>query len=86
MGSLACCSQWGRKESDTTERLNNNENFWRSGSQVRGAHSGELRSMVSDSWPAINDLWLPVRGWWLQRARTRRTGALGLGGPSLGSL
>ena len=21
-GSLACCSQWGRKESDTTERLN----------------------------------------------------------------
>ena len=23
-GSLACCSPWGRKESDTTERLNNN--------------------------------------------------------------
>ena len=23
-GSLACCSSWGRKESDTTERLNNN--------------------------------------------------------------
>ena len=22
-GSLACCSPWGRKESDTTERLNN---------------------------------------------------------------
>ena len=22
MGSLACCSRWGRKESDTTERLN----------------------------------------------------------------
>ena len=21
-GSLACCSPWGRKESDTTERLN----------------------------------------------------------------
>ena len=21
-GSLACCSRWGRKESDTTERLN----------------------------------------------------------------
>ena len=21
--SLACCSQWGRKESDTTEHLNN---------------------------------------------------------------
>ena len=25
-GSLACCSPWGRKESDTTERLNNNNN------------------------------------------------------------
>ena len=23
-GSLACCSPWGRRESDTTERLNNN--------------------------------------------------------------
>jgi len=22
-GSLACCSPWGPKESDTTERLNN---------------------------------------------------------------
>ena len=25
-GSLACCSPWGRKESDTTERLNNSNN------------------------------------------------------------
>ena len=25
-GSLACCSPWGYKESDTTERLNNNRN------------------------------------------------------------
>jgi len=24
-GSLACCSPWGRRESDTTERLNNNK-------------------------------------------------------------
>ena len=23
-GSLACCSPWGRKDSDSTERLNNN--------------------------------------------------------------
>ena len=23
-GSLVCCSPWGRKESDTTERLNKN--------------------------------------------------------------
>ena len=26
-GGLACCSLWGRTESDTTERLNNN-NVW----------------------------------------------------------
>ena len=25
-GSLGCCSPWGRKESDTTEQLNNNNN------------------------------------------------------------
>ena len=25
-GSLACCSPWGRKESDMIERLNNNNN------------------------------------------------------------
>ena len=24
-GSLACCSSWGHKESDTTEPLNNNQ-------------------------------------------------------------
>ena len=26
-GSLACCSPWGHKESDTTEQLNNNMCF-----------------------------------------------------------
>ena len=26
-GSLVCCSPWGRKESDTTERLNNSKIF-----------------------------------------------------------
>ena len=25
-GRLVCCRPWGRKESDTTERLNNNSN------------------------------------------------------------
>jgi len=25
--SLACCSPWGHKESDTTERLNNNNSL-----------------------------------------------------------
>ena len=27
-GSLACCSPWGHKESDTTEWLNNNRKKW----------------------------------------------------------
>ena len=27
-GSLACCSPWGRKESDRTERQNNNNMLW----------------------------------------------------------
>ena len=27
-GSLACCSPWGRKDSDMTERLNNNTCVW----------------------------------------------------------
>ena len=26
-GSLMCCSPWGRKESDTTERLNSSSSF-----------------------------------------------------------
>ena len=26
-GSLACCSPWGHKESDKTERLNNNREY-----------------------------------------------------------
>ena len=26
-GSLVCCSPWGHKQSDTTERLDNNHNF-----------------------------------------------------------
>ena len=27
VGSLACCSPWSRKESDTTEQLNNNKTY-----------------------------------------------------------
>ena len=27
-GSLVYCSPWGHKESDMTERLNNNNPFW----------------------------------------------------------
>ena len=38
-GGLMCCSPWGRKESDTTERLNNNSNNWVSA-------SGQWRSVT----------------------------------------
>ena len=34
-GSLVCCSPWDRKESDTTERLNNNNNKHRHTQCVR---------------------------------------------------
>ena len=34
-GGLACCSPWGRKESDTTERLNNNSANFRASSVVQ---------------------------------------------------
>ena len=27
-GRLVCCSPWGRKESDTTPRLNNNDKYY----------------------------------------------------------
>ena len=32
-GSLACCSPWGHKELNTTERLNNNRGCWGVGRQ-----------------------------------------------------
>ena len=28
-GGLVCCSPWGRKESDTTERLSSSNNGWK---------------------------------------------------------
>ena len=34
-GSLACCSPWGCKESDTTERLNSTECDIKSGFELR---------------------------------------------------
>ena len=38
-GSLACCSPWGRKESDTTERLNNKEGGGQWVEEDLGLHS-----------------------------------------------
>ena len=33
-GSLACCSPWGHKESDTTERPNTNHKGWVADAEV----------------------------------------------------
>ena len=39
-GSLACCSPWGRQESDTTERLNDNYHTGPMIQRIFGAHGG----------------------------------------------
>ena len=39
-GSLLCCSPWGVKESDTTERLNNNKTEWNFRSESGAAGTG----------------------------------------------
>ena len=42
-GSLVCCSPWGHKESDTTERLNNNKKmpFFRKALYLGVSHIGQ---------------------------------------------
>ena len=54
-GSLACCSPWGHKESDTTECLNSNKNKY--------LHKSCFKRLVSGTWwmwPAASNL-LSVR-------------------------
>ena len=41
-GGLACCDSWGRKESDTTERLNWTELRWYYSEKVVAPHSSTL--------------------------------------------
>ena len=33
-GSLACCSPWDHKESDTTEQLNNHHHHWKAKDKI----------------------------------------------------
>ena len=44
-GSLACCSPWGRKESDTTKHLNNNHHHHDQPSSPRSGTTKELEEV-----------------------------------------
>ena len=58
-GSLAYCSPWGHKESDTTEWLNNNTNYniWQIDCQ-RGGAQYPLNEWKIPSKPMIIQLWM----------------------------
>ena len=43
-GSLVCCSPWGHKDSDMTERLNNNKNYIYN---IKKCWSGHIMSVAS---------------------------------------
>ena len=56
-GSLACCSPWGHKESDTTEQLNWTEGqiplkpqTTRAQFRKKGLHSGLQRKPICSKW------------------------------------
>ena len=56
-GGLACCDSWGRKESDTTERLNWTEQNWRDNTQKLSLNfliyvhrKVYLRSIIQKTW------------------------------------
>ena len=51
-GSLACCSPWGLKESDTTEQLNNNKSYGSMGISTLFKKFKNLASKVLCSMPS----------------------------------
>ena len=58
-GGLACCSSWGRKESDTTKRLNC--------TLARGGVEGELRCSVGSMTPTRLAATLSFKFIWVPR-------------------
>ena len=44
-GNLACCSPWGHKESDTTERLNNNNNSIIENPEIKQSTAAAAKSL-----------------------------------------
>ena len=47
-GGLACCSPWGRKESDMTERLNNNNKVEKINDSLNYQRKAEIKSRYAD--------------------------------------
>ena len=58
-GGLACCDSWGRKESDTTERLNWSELWWSSFcvSLARPVSSGSTKPSSRCCYEGIQWMW-----------------------------
>ena len=50
-GSLVCCSPWGRKESDASERLNGNRKAGRFGSHAFWVPEPHMLGARSLWWP-----------------------------------
>ena len=57
-GSLACCSLWGHKELDTTERLNNSNNTARQDLEFRPSYSapGVAKGRMESHLPSFSHL------------------------------
>ena len=52
-GGLACCDSWGRKESDTTERLNCTELKWCGHGQIAPNWTEVMRSWSDSPWTEL---------------------------------
>ena len=58
-GSLACCSPWGRKESDTAEGLNNSKKMvWKSGRAANGELIVSINHLLTAIHTPANSLFL----------------------------
>ena len=44
-GSLVCCSPWGHKESNTTERLNNKKMYFNREIKLLGHYAASLKNL-----------------------------------------
>ena len=83
-GGLACCSPWGRKDSGTTEWLNNNNPDYSSSAIRAGPRLGAASRAVPPPQEGTGSAWRPrwfsqpgltgITGtWWVQANRLLRT-------------